>query len=101
MKHLVIHKGCIAQDLEDGDLTKKQERRYQAALSIIDRLSGSDVISWPRGNAAGAAEHFQRGESVTLYGAYKGNCLKDAYDALTAKEVNTSYHSIGCVRAPF
>lgn len=112
MKHLIIHKFCIDLDLDIDSkqpylnhLNKKQRRRLIAAKKVIEDvieeglMNQKDIIDYRTGKSTKVDELFETGDRVMLYGAYLGECLKHAHQALEKKEgVSVEYHPIGCVK---
>jgi len=112
MKHLIIHKSCINEDLNrDSEepylmlLNKKQRRRLLAAKKIIEdvieegKMNQKDVTDYWCGEATKVDKLFETGDKVMLYGAYINNCLEKARQVLEEeKGVSVEYHPIGCVK---
>ena len=99
MKHLVIHKSCIDDDLK---FLKLDEKSRQERLRALQTISGLEIIDEPviyfeGHNLGDIGSMFNYGDEVMLYGAYLGKCLKSAEESLLENDITVKYHEEGCV----
>ena len=95
-----MHRHCIELDLLEDDLTKEQRRNLLTANKVITELldrNGPNVLDWNHGHATGVDKFYTLGDEVMLYGAYLGECLRNAKSVLENKGVIVHYNEIGCV----
>ena len=101
MKHLVIHRHCIRDDLRNLKLDENEIIQHYKALEVICNLFKSigneQVIMYDIGLPEDVVKYVNIGDEIMLYGAYKEECLKKAKIALESKGIKVNYHPEGCV----
>ena len=74
MKHLVIHRHCIDEDLRSLDLNEKEINERRKALEVICNLFKSfktkEIILYDYGLPEAVIKYVKINDKVMLYGAY-------------------------------
>ncbi len=101
MKHLVIHRHCIRDDLRNLKLDENEIIQHYKALEVICNLFKSigneQIIVYDIGLPEDVIKYVDNNDKVMLYGAYKEECLKKAKKALENIGINAEYHPEGCI----